>query len=137
MKFPQLKSRGWLAVGAALCALSLAGCGGGGGGSSSGPVAPNPTAVPTGGVNVNVQLRDSAGAPVDGLVTLDGQRRATTGGSAAFSNVRRGAQSASAEVNGVVTTKNFVATSGANVVQIAINPNTPTPGGTPLPTPPF
>lgn len=121
-------------MGAALCAFTLVGCGGGGG-SSGGPA--TPTAIPPKGVNVTVQLRDSAGAPVEGLVTLDGQRRATTGGNAAFANVRLGALTASAEVNGVNTTKNFVATSGANVVQIAINPNGGTTGGGTPPAPPF
>ncbi len=137
MKFPQFKSRVYLALGAAFCAFALAGCGGGGG-SSSGPSVPSATATPRPtSVNVTVQLRDTAGAPVEGLVTLDGQRRATTGGNASFINVRGGALTASAEVNGANYTKNFVATSGANVVQIAINPNTGTTGGTTPPAPPF
>ena len=154
MKFPQLKSRVRLGFGAALCvtlgAFALVGCGGGGG-SSSGPSNPSATATPRPPTNVSVtvQLRDTAGAPVDGLVTLDGQRRATTAGNAAFINVRGGALVASAEVNGATYNKNFVATSGSNVVQIAINPNTgttggatggttpPAPGGTTPPAPPF
>ncbi len=145
MKFPQLKFRGWLrgwlAIGAAVCAFSFAGCGGGGsgGGSSSGPVTP-PT-NPTTNVTVTVQLSDNRGAPVEGLVTLNtqpnAQRRATRGGIATFANVPRGALTASAEVNGVVKNQNFVATSGANPVQISIDPNTPTPGGTTPPAPPF
>ena len=129
----QLKPRALFALGAAACALTFAGCGGGG--SSSGPT--TPTAIPPTGVNVTVQLRDSAGAIVNGLVTLGTQRRATTNGDAAFTNVPSGAQTVVAEVNGANTTKNFVATSGANVVQIAIDPNTPTPGGTTPPAPPF
>ena len=133
MKFPSINFRALLAIGAAVGALGFAGCGGGG--SSSGPV--TPTAIPQTNVTVTVQLRDPAGAPVDGIVTLGAQRRATTGGVAVFANVPKGAQTASAEVNGVTTTKNFVATSGANVVPIAINPNTPTPGGTTPPAPPF
>ena len=133
MKFTQFKSRALLALGGAVCALTLAGCGGGG--SPSGPA--TPTTVPPTGVNVTVQLRDSAGAPVEGLVTVDGKRRATTGGNADFFNIKAGSQIVSAEVNGVNYPKNFVATLGANVVQIAINPNTPTPGGTTPPAPPF
>ena len=140
MQFPQHKSRVTLGLGlgAALCAFVLVGCGGGGG-SSSGPSNPTATATPRPPTNVSVtvQLRDTAGAPVEGLVTLDGQRRATTGGDAAFINVTSGALTASAEVNGTTYTKNFVATSGAYVVQIAINPNTSTTGGTTPPPPPF
>lgn len=122
-------------MGAALCAVAVVGCGGGGGGSSSGPA--TPTAIPPTNVRVTVQLRDSAGAPVEGLVLLDGQRRATTGGDAIFTNVQSGALSVNAEVNGKTYAKNFVATSGNNKVQIAIDPATGTPdGGTP-PTSPF
>ena len=133
MKILQPKSRAWFAVGAALCAVTLVGCGGGG--SSGGP--PAPTNPPVTNVNVTVQLRDAAGAPVEGLVTLDGQRRATTGGNADFVNVKAGAQSASAEVNGANYSQNFVATSGANTVQIAINPVVTPPGGGNPPAPPF
>ena len=132
----QFKSRALFAFGAAVCALAFAGCGGG---SSSGPTTTTPTAtaIPTTNVSVTVQLRDPAGAPVNGLVTIGAQRRATTNGDAAFTNVPGGAQTVAAEVNGVNTTKNFVATSGANVVQISIDPNTPAPGGTTPPAPPF
>ncbi len=139
MKLPQLKSRAFLALGATLCAALLAGCGGGGG-SSSGPVTPptpTPTTIPPTGVSVTVQLRDTAGAPVEGLVTLDGQRRATTGGDAAFVNVKSGSLVASAEVNGATYSQNFVATSGANTVQIAIEPATTPPDGGNPPAPPF
>ena len=124
----------FLAVGATVLALSVVGCGGGGGGSSSGPSNPSPTAtpVPT-GVAVTVQLRDAAGAPVDGIVTIGTQRRATTNGNAVFASVARGAQTASAEVNGVSYSKNFVATLGANTVPIAINPAV---SATPTSTPP-
>lgn len=121
-----------LAIGATIFAFSLVGCGGGG--SSSGPSNPSPTATPAPtGVTVTVQLRDSAGAPVDGIVTLGAQRRATTNGSAIFSSASLGAQTASAEVNGLTYSQNFVATSGANTVQIAVNP---TVGATPSATPP-
>ena len=139
MKIPQIKSRVTLGFGAAFCAFALVGCGGGGG-SSSGPSTPSATATPRPPTNVSVtvQLRDTAGAPVDGLVTLDRQRRATTSGNALFLNINGGALVASAEVNGVNYTKNFVATSGSNVVQIAINPNAGgTTGGTTPPAPPF
>ena len=127
-------------VSAAVSAGSLAGCGGGGGGSSSGPSNPSPTSMPTPvptGATLTVQLRDVAGAPVEGLVTLGAQRRATTGGSAAFSGVAIGAQSVSAQVNGKNYSQNFVATPGANTVQITINPTTvsATPVST-LPAPP-
>ena len=126
-----------LAVGATICAISLAGCGGGG--SSSGPSNPTPrptaTPVPT-GVMVTVQLRDDAGTPVDGIVTLGTQRRATTGGSVTFSGVTPGAQTASAEVNGLVYNQNFTATLGANTVPIAINSSVSATPGTNPPAPP-
>ena len=137
MKFPVSSL---LAVGATVFALSMAGCGGGGGGgSSSGPSNPSPTStpVPT-GVSVTVQLRDVAGAAVDGIVTIGDQRRATTGGDAVFTSVALGARTASAQVNGATYSKNFVATLGANTVPIAINPAvSATPATTPPAPPPF
>ncbi len=135
MKFSSIKSRALLALGATLCAAIITGCGGG---SSNGPTPPpTPTAIPPTNVNVLVQLRDTAGAPVEGLVTLDGQRRATTGGDAAFTNVKSGSLVASAEVNGATYSQNFVATSGANTVQIAVDPATTPPDGGNPPAPPF
>ncbi len=124
-----------LAVAAFIGALALAGCGGG---SSSGPgsLVPTPTPVVVTKANVTVQLRDSAGAVVDGIVTVDGQRRATTGGVANFANVKIGALTATAEVNGKTYNQNFVATIGTTMVQIAIDPTVgTTPGGEP-PAPP-
>ena len=123
----KLKFFSLLAVGAPIFAVALAGCGGG----SSSPSNPTPTQIPTTNVAVTVQLRDSTGAPVDGLVTLGSQRRATTNGNASFANVVAGALTASAEVNGATYSQNFVATPGANTVQIAVNPNVgSTTGGT-------
>ena len=124
----------WLAVGATVLALSMVGCGGGGGGSSSGPSNPSPTStpVPT-GVTVTVQLRDATGTPVDGIVTIGDQRRATTSGNAIFTSVALGARTASAQVNGATYNRNFVATLGANTVPIAINPVV---SATPATTPP-
>ena len=132
------KFRLLLALSLSVVPAVLVGCGGGGGGgSSSGPTVPiGPTPIPQTGVNVTVQLRDTAGAPVAGLVMLDGQRRATTNGDAAFANVSAGALTASAEVNGANYSKSFVATLGANTVQIAVDPAVTTPPqGTP-PAPP-
>ena len=134
MKFLQLKSRATLALGATLCVLALVGCGGG---SSGGSPAPTATPIPPTNISVIVQLRDAMGAPVEGLVTLDGQRRATTGGDAAFANVKGGALTASAEVNGATYSQDFVATLGANTVQIAINPGAVTPPDGNPPPPPF
>ena len=134
MKIFQIQTRAWLAVGATVYALTLVGCGGG---TGSSPVVPTPTNVPVTNVTVTVQLRDASGAPVEGLVTLDGQRRATTAGDANFVNVKSGSQTASAEVNGTNYSKSFVATSGANTVQIAVNPIVTTPGGGNPPAPPF
>lgn len=117
-----------LAIGAASAAL--VGCGGGGGGS------PTPTAVVPTGTTVVVQLRDTAGNLVDGIVTLGTQRRATTDGQVSFANVAVGAQSASAEVNGRTYSQNFLATAGTTTVQITVDPGlTPTPSGT-VPAPP-
>lgn len=132
----------YFAVTATLLAVALAGCGGGGG-SSSGPTKPTtpttPTATPVAPTNVSVlvQLRDPAGAPVDGIVTLGARQRATTGGNASFTNAVVGAQTVSAEVNGTTYNQNFVATAGANTVQIAIDPTAGTmTGGTTGTTPP-
>ena len=130
-------------IGATLISTVLVGCGGGG--SSNGPgVAPTAAPVPTAtprpqtGVTVSVQLRDTNGAPVEGLVTLGAQRRATTGGAADFFNAPAGTLVASADVNGVTYSKSFVATFGANTVQIAIDPAVGgTMGGTPPAPPPF
>lgn len=116
--------------------LALAGCGGGG--SSAGPTNPVPTPTPVvvTKANVIVKLRDPAGVAVDGIVTVGGQQRATTGGVASFANVTVGALTATAEVNGKNYTQNFVATIGTTTVQIAIDPNVgTTPGGQP-PAPP-
>ena len=134
MKFST--SRILLALSVAMMPAALVGCGGGGGSSAGPSVSIAPTPVPQTGVNVTVQLRDGAGAAVEGLVTLDGKRRATTGGNAAFANVSGGSLTASAEVNGMTYSRNFVATLGANTVQIAIDPAATTPpNGTP-PAPP-
>ena len=132
----KLKFSHFFAASAVICAVSLVGCGGG---SSSGPSTPSATAtpIPT-NITVTVQLRDSAGALVEGLVTLGTQRRATTGGNASFTNISSGANTATAEVNGASYSKNFVATPGANTVQISVSPTvTATPGGTPPGPPAF
>lgn len=123
----------YLSVTATLLAVSLAGCGGG---SSSGPTRPTtppaPTATPVAPTNVSVlvQLRDPAGAPVNGIVTLGARQLATTGGNASFTNAAAGAQTVSAEVNGTTYNRNFVATVGANTVQIAVDPTAGTTTGT-------
>lgn len=124
-----------MGVGSAL----LFGCGGGGGsggGGGGGGTVPTPApTVPTSNTVV-VQLRDTLGNPVDGVVTLSARRQATTGGNVAFANAVSGAQTVSAEVNGRTYSQNFVATAGTTTVQIIINPQvTPTPVGT-LPAPP-
>ena len=125
-----------LAVAASLGTLALAGCGGGGSSAGPGSPLPTPTPIAVTNANVTVQLRDSAGAIVDGIVTVDGQQRATTGGVANFANVKIGALTATAEVNGKSYNQNFTATIGTTTVQIAIDPTTgTTPGGGP-PAPP-
>ena len=119
---------------------ALWGCGGGGGSSPAVPapttVTPAPTAVVPTNSSLTVQLRDPAGNVVDGLVTLGTRRVVTTNGAATFANIAAGAGAVSAEVNGRLYSQNFVATNGANTVQILIDPAlAPTPTGT-LPAPP-
>ncbi len=128
--------------------IILIGCGGGG--SSGGP-SPNPTSgpratatprstppPPSGSRVLVVQLRDSAGRVVDGIVTVGTLSLPTSGGNVSFSGLGAGGVNVSAEVDGVITTKpvtvqNTGTTTVAFVVAPAVTPAPPAP----LPPPPF
>ena len=86
-----------------------------------------------------VQLRDSAGRIVDGIVTVGGVVLATRDGDATFNrNLTAGAAVVSAEVDGDVSTATAtVKTAGTTVFTLLIAPRiTPAPTAT-LPAPPF
>ncbi len=120
----------------------FAGCGGGGGSNSSvSPTAtPKPAPTATLGARVLVvQLRDRAGQPVDGIVTVGATVLATGDGNATFNrNVAAGRTTVSAEVDGDVTTATVdVKTAGTTITTLTITPRvTPAPTAT-LPPPPF
>lgn len=125
----------------------LIGCGGGGssspsgGGSSGGSATTTPRPMATtvaGGRALVVQLRDSAGRPVDGIVTLGTLSLPTTGGNVTFSGVAAGSVTVSAEVDGVVNTRSAtIQGSGTTTFAFVVIPSvTPAPTAT-IPPPPF
>ena len=122
-------------------AALISGCGGGGsgnGGGSNPTPRPTITAIPPTQTSLIVQLRDAAGASVDGIVTLGAQRRATTNGGVTFNNVTNGAQTVSVEVNGLIFDRTVVATLGTSTFLITVPTGiTPTPAGTPPAPPPL
>ena len=139
----RILTRGAL-FGALTLPFYLLGCSGGGGGGNGGNGGPSPTATPRAptptpvGLNrIVFRLNDGAGNAVDGLVTIGGFTRATVGGEAIFSGFVPRSYSATIVVNGVTSTRAFVATAGTTTVVVAINANSgPQPTATP-PAPPF
>lgn len=117
------------------------GCGGGGGGSSTSPTA-TPTAAPTATVGARVlvvQLRDSSGGRVDGIVTVGTAIVPTVSGDATFNrNVASGAVTVSAEVDGDTTSGTAtVKNGGTTTFLLTIAPRvSPAPSAT-IPPPPF
>lgn len=123
----------------------LNGCGGGGGGGSTGsptPIAPTPTVGPR---VLVVQLRDSAGNAVDGVVSIGANPvagtsiLATSGGSVTFNrNVAAGTTPVKAEVEGNGTNGSIlVKTAGTTIYTLLVTAQiTPAPSAT-LPPPPF
>ena len=121
-------------------AALISGCGGGGNGGGGSNPTPRPTVapIPPTQTTLIVQLRDAAGAPVDGIVTLGAQRRATTNGNVTFNNVTNGSQTVSVEVNGQSFSRTVIATLGTSTFPITVPANiTPTPAGTPPAPPPL
>ncbi len=127
--------------------VALIGCGGGSGGGGTTPPTPTATPVstpratstPVAGARILViQLRDAAGNPVDGIVTVGAANQATSGGNATFRGVAAGSVTVSVEVDGNVTTRQVaVQPAQTTISTITLSPAvTPAPTAT-LPPPPF
>lgn len=109
-----------------LLPVVMVGCGGGGGGGGS-----------SSGSNVGtlvIQLQDSGGLAVDGIVTVGSSSQATLNGKATFSSVSAGTRTVSVQVNGVTSTKQVTVVGG--VTTTAAITITSTPSSTPVPTSP-
>lgn len=134
-----------LTLGALFGALTLPflliGCGGGAGGSST----PSPTARPNGtptptSVGLNrlvIRLSDSAGNPVDGIVTIGTFARASLDGQAIFTGFVPGNYTARIAVNGNTTSKSFVAARGTTTVDVTISGSLGANATATPPAPPF